>query len=98
MIAKLIEPHHVVASGLQRIFRIDDRRERQIRDDWGFAYNLYRNPRLTGDVDFLVSSDHWNQQKLRAVLTDFGFKTTLPPESQTLIEGDSRTLIRANLH
>lgn len=52
----------------------------------GFAYNLYRNPRSTGDIDFLVSSDLPNQQKLRSVLNDFGFGTTLPPDSQPLIK------------
>ena len=63
-----------------------------------FAYNLYRNLESTGDIDFPVSPDQTNQQKLREMLIDFGFGTTLPPESQPSIEGDSRTRICANLH
>lgn len=32
---KLMEPYYAVAEGLQRVCRIDDRRQRQVRDDWG---------------------------------------------------------------
>ena len=52
----------------------------------GYAYNLYRNPRATGDIDFLVSGDRENQENLRAVLVKFGFGSTLPPENQDLID------------
>ena len=31
----------------------------------GFAYNLYRNPRATGDIDFIVSPVDANQDRLR---------------------------------
>ncbi len=54
----------------------------------GYAYNLYRNPRATGDIDFIVASDLTNQQRLRAVLTDFGFGSALPPPNQPLIDGN----------
>lgn len=46
----------------------------------GYAYNLYRNPRATGDIDFLVSPDIENEARLRRTLTEFGFGSTLPPE------------------
>lgn len=51
----------------------------------GFAYNLYRNPRATGDIDFIVSSDELNQSKLRLALHEFGFGSVLPPDDQPLI-------------
>lgn len=51
----------------------------------GFAYNLYRTPRATGDIDFIVSIDDANQEKVRQVLTDFGFGSTLPPATDQLI-------------
>ncbi len=43
----------------------------------GYAYNLYRNPRATGDIDFFVASDDENEHRLRAVLVAFGFGSTL---------------------
>ena len=52
----------------------------------GFAYNLYRNPRATGDIDFMVSIDPANQQKLRNVLVEFGFGSTLPPDNELLVD------------
>ena len=52
----------------------------------GYAYNLYRNPRATGDIDFIVDLDAENETRLRQTLTDFGFGSTLPPEQQTLLE------------
>ena len=52
----------------------------------GFAYNLYRNPRSTGDIDFIVSIDPANQKKLRGVLVEFGFGSTLPPDEQLLLD------------
>lgn len=55
----------------------------------GYAYNLYRNPRATGDIDFIVSAESANQQRLRAVLTKFGFASTLPPAQQQLIESNN---------
>ncbi|XZE20376.1 nucleotidyl transferase AbiEii/AbiGii toxin family protein [Pirellulaceae bacterium SH449] len=52
----------------------------------GYAYNLYRNPRATGDIDFIVDLDPENEKRIRKVLTDFGFGSTLPPEHQKLLE------------
>jgi len=52
----------------------------------GYAYNLYRNPRATGDIDFLVDLDPENEARVRQTLTDFGFGSTLPPENQKLLE------------
>ena len=52
----------------------------------GYAYNLYRNPRATGDIDFLVACDAENELRIRQTLTDFGFGSTLPPEKQQLLE------------
>lgn len=43
----------------------------------GYAYNLYRNPRATGDIDFFLASDDTNEQRFRSVLQDFGFGETL---------------------
>jgi hypothetical protein len=51
----------------------------------GYAYNLYRNPRATGDIDFFVSNDVENEKKLREVLVAFGFGSTLPPETERLL-------------
>ena len=44
----------------------------------GWVYNLYAPPRMTGDIDFLVSTSADNELKLRHVLTDFGFGSSLP--------------------
>lgn len=52
----------------------------------GYAYNLYRNPRATGDIDFLVADDADNEARLRHVLVDFGFGSTLPPAEKRLLE------------
>ncbi|WP_182866186.1 nucleotidyltransferase [Rhodopirellula sp. JC639] len=43
----------------------------------GYAYNLYRNPRATGDIDFFVACDDENERRVRAVLDQFGFGETL---------------------
>ena len=54
----------------------------------GYAYNLYRNPRATGDIDFFVATTIENEIRLRRVLGEFGFGTTLPDESvPLLVEG-----------
>lgn len=54
----------------------------------GYAYNLYLDPRATGDIDFLVSADPANEALVRRVLTDFGFGSTLPPaDERVLVEG-----------
>ena len=58
----------------------------------GYAYNLYRNPRATGDIDFFVANDGDNEIRLRAALTDFGFASTLPDISQTLLQ-DGKVLM-----
>lgn len=58
----------------------------------GFAYNLYRNPRATGDIDFFVSADSLNQHRLREALGNFGFASTLPPPDQELID-DNQVLM-----
>jgi hypothetical protein len=63
----------------------------------GFAYNLYRNPRATGDIDFFVSADNANQIRLRDALTKFGFGKTLPPTDQNLIE-DNQVLMHVPIH
>lgn len=52
----------------------------------GYAYNLYRNPRATGDIDFLVATTSENEERLRQVLSDFGFGSTLPAETTPLLE------------
>ena len=64
----------------------------------GFAYNLYRNPRATGDIDFMVSIDPTNQQKLRTVLVKFGFGSTLPAENEPLVDQEKILMLgRAGL-
>lgn len=52
----------------------------------GYAYNLYRNPRATGDIDFMVAVDTDNESRMRRTLGDFGFGSTLPPENRPLLE------------
>ncbi len=52
----------------------------------GYAYNLYRNPRATGDIDFLVAGDIENESRIRLVLIQFGFGEILPPSNQRLLE------------
>ena len=44
----------------------------------GYAYNLYRNPRATGDIDFLVAVSSDNERRMRKVLEDFGFGSAVP--------------------
>ena len=51
----------------------------------GYAYNLYRNPRATGDIDFFVAISSDNETRVRRVLIEFGFGTTLPDDSQALL-------------
>ncbi|MCA9137115.1 MAG: nucleotidyltransferase [Planctomycetales bacterium] len=50
----------------------------------GWAYNLYRNPRATGDIDFFVAASDENEMRIRDVLAEFGFGETL---------GDDKLLI-----
>ena len=52
----------------------------------GFAYNLYRNPRATGDIDFLVALDLENESRLRQALIEFGFGSTLPDPTERLLQ------------
>ena len=52
--------------------------------DW--AYNRYAEPRITGDIDFFVSTDQDNQRKLRRVLEEFGFGDSLPAETAPLFK------------
>lgn len=58
----------------------------------GYAYNLYRNPRATGDIDLFVAITRDNESLLRNVLRDFGFGTALPAESQALLQ-DGKVLM-----
>jgi len=51
----------------------------------GYAYNLYRNPRATGDIDFFVAISSDNETRVRRVLIEFGLGTTLPDDSQALL-------------
>ncbi len=54
----------------------------------GYAYNLYRNPRATGDIDFFVELSAENETRMRTVLWQFGFGETLPPiETPLLVAG-----------
>lgn len=52
----------------------------------GYAYNLFRNPRATGDIDFLVDVDLENETRLKQALSEFGFGSSLPSEPQRLLE------------
>jgi len=52
----------------------------------GFAYNLYRNPRATGDINFLVASDADNESLLRSIREEFGFGEALTSD-RLLVEG-----------
>lgn len=40
----------------------------------GWAVNLYANPRATGDIDFLISIEEKNIDKVLDALTTFGMK------------------------
>ena len=51
----------------------------------GYAYNLYRNPRATGDIDFFVAISDANEQLLRKSLIDFGFGASLPDATTPLL-------------
>ena len=51
----------------------------------GYAYNLYRNPRATGDIDFLLECTVDNEKKLRQVLERFGFGSVLPPPADRIL-------------
>lgn len=52
----------------------------------GFAYNLYRNPRATGDIDFFLAVSPENETSMRNVLIEFGFGETLS-DSDILVPG-----------
>ena len=60
----------------------------------GYAYNLYRNPRATADIDFFVACDDENETKMRAVLEQFGFGETLTTD-RVLVDGKVIMLGRA---
>jgi len=51
----------------------------------GYAYNLYRNPRATGDIDFFVAISDENEQLIRKVLIAFGFNESLPDSSKPIL-------------
>jgi hypothetical protein len=51
----------------------------------GYAYNLYRNPRATGDIDFFVATSDANEQAIRKSLIDFGFGESLPNTTTPLL-------------
>jgi hypothetical protein len=51
----------------------------------GYAYNLYRNPRATGDIDFFIECSPLNEERLRRALERFGFGSVLPPSSEVLL-------------
>ena len=51
----------------------------------GYAYNLYRNPRATGDIDFFVATSDANEQSIRKSLVDFGFGESLPNATTPLL-------------
>ena len=51
----------------------------------GWAFNLHVRPRMTGDIDFLLSITSENEARVRKVLSEFGFSSTLPPESEKLL-------------
>ena len=51
-----------------------------------YAYNLYQNPKATGDIDFFVACDQQNEQCLRTVLKQFGFADALS-EDNLLVKG-----------
>ena len=38
----------------------------------GYAYNLYRNPRATGDIDFLVATTSENEKRLTTPFVNSG--------------------------
>ena len=39
---KMMEPYYEAAEGLQRVCRVDDLKQRQVRDDWGYQRFLQR--------------------------------------------------------
>jgi len=44
----------------------------------GWAYNFYAIPRATGDIDLFLEVSEENEKKLRTVLKNFGFGSTIP--------------------
>ena len=52
----------------------------------GWAFNRYAEPRFTGDIDFFVSADLESEQRIRRVLTRFGFGDFLPSSNQRLFD------------
>ena len=50
----------------------------------GWAYNRYAEPRFTGDIDFFLSDDPDTEQRVRRVLSAFGFGMALPPADRPL--------------
>lgn len=53
-----------------------------------YALSLYREPRLTGDIDFFVGNEEVNESRLRRVRSDFGFGSMLPPAGERLLAPD----------
>ena len=45
---KLMEPYYEAAEGLQRICRIDDLKQRQVRDDWRLRVQSVSQPKSDG--------------------------------------------------
>ena len=55
----------------------------------GYAYNLYRNPRATGDIDFFLANTPDNEERIRTVLVNFGFAQVVPQAGKKLLADDA---------
>ncbi len=55
----------------------------------GYAYNLYRNPRATGDIDFFLANTSDNEERIRTVLENFGFAEVVPEVGKKLLKDDA---------
>ncbi len=45
---KLMEPYYAVAGGFQRIYRVDDLRQRTVRDEWRICVQPVSKPESDG--------------------------------------------------
>lgn len=59
----------------------------------GYAYNLYQNPRATGDIDFFLSRTLDNEQRIRTVLDEFGFSEAIPDHGQRMLKDDAVVML-----
>ena len=54
----------------------------------GWAFNFYADIRPTGDYDFFIGTSRDDEEKIRSVISDFGFGSALPSVDERMLLPD----------